>query len=64
MKNERADVLLLARGLCDSREQAQRLILAGEVRSGDRPIDKPSVKLPLDAPLSIKERPRFVGRGR
>ncbi len=52
-----------ARGLCDSREQAKRLILAGEVRSGDRLIDKASTKLPLDAPLAVKARPRFVGRG-
>jgi 23S rRNA (cytidine1920-2'-O)/16S rRNA (cytidine1409-2'-O)-methyltransferase len=63
MKTERADALLVARGLCDSREQAKRLILAGEVRSGDRAIDKPSSKLPLDAPLDIKEKPRFVSRG-
>ena len=63
MKTERADALLAARGLCDSREQAKRLILAGEVRSGDRVIDKPSVHLPWDAPLAIKEKPRFVGRG-
>ena len=63
MKTERADTLLVARGLCDSREQGQRLILAGEVRSGDRVINKPSVKLPLEAPLEVRERPRFVGRG-
>jgi len=63
MKTERADALLAARGLCESREQAKRLILAGEVRSGDRVIDKPSAKLALDAPLEIKEKPRFVGRG-
>jgi 23S rRNA (cytidine1920-2'-O)/16S rRNA (cytidine1409-2'-O)-methyltransferase len=63
MKTERADTLLLARGLCDSREQGKRLILAGEVRSGDRIIDKPSTKLPLEAPLEVREKPRFVGRG-
>jgi 23S rRNA (cytidine1920-2'-O)/16S rRNA (cytidine1409-2'-O)-methyltransferase len=63
MKNERADALLVARGLCDSREQAKRLILAGEVRSGDRIIDKPSAKIAIEALLEIKERPRFVGRG-
>ena len=63
MKSERIDALLVARGLTESREQAKRLILAGEVRSGDRIIDKPSAKLPLDAPLEVKERPRFVGRG-
>jgi 23S rRNA (cytidine1920-2'-O)/16S rRNA (cytidine1409-2'-O)-methyltransferase len=63
MKKERADALLVNRGLCDSREQAKRLILAGEVRTGDKIIDKPSVKLDEDAPLEVKEKPKFVGRG-
>jgi len=60
---ERVDALLVARGLCESREQAKRLVLAGEVRSGDRLIEKPSVTLALDAPLEIKEKLKFVGRG-
>jgi 23S rRNA (cytidine1920-2'-O)/16S rRNA (cytidine1409-2'-O)-methyltransferase len=60
---DRADALLVARGLAETREQAKRLILAGEVRSGDRPVDKPSTKLPVDAPLDVKEKPKFVGRG-
>lgn len=63
MKSERADALLVARGLCDSREQAKRLILAGEVRSGDRVIDKPSAKLPADTVLEVREKPKYVGRG-
>ena len=63
MKKERTDALLVTRGLCDSREQAKRLILAGEVRSGDRIIDKPATKLAEDAPLEVKEKQRFVGRG-
>jgi 23S rRNA (cytidine1920-2'-O)/16S rRNA (cytidine1409-2'-O)-methyltransferase len=63
MKKDRIDALLVSRGLCDSREQAKRLILAGEVRSGDRVLDKPATKLPEDAPLEIKEKQRFVGRG-
>lgn len=62
-KNERVDVLLVGRGLCDTREQAKRLVLAGEVRSGDRVIDKPSSKVPGDAPLEVKEKPKYVGRG-
>jgi 23S rRNA (cytidine1920-2'-O)/16S rRNA (cytidine1409-2'-O)-methyltransferase len=62
-RRERVDVLLVARGLCDTREQAKRLVLAGEVRSGDHRIDKPSSKLPDDAPLDLKEKPKFVGRG-
>lgn len=62
-KTERVDALLVQQGLCDSREQAKRLILAGEVRCGDRIIDKASAKLPLDAPLELAQRPRYVGRG-
>ncbi|MCH7228985.1 TlyA family RNA methyltransferase [Haloferula sp. A504] len=60
---ERVDVQLVARGLCDTREQAKRLVLAGEVRSGDRVIDKPSAKVAMDAPLTLKEKPKYVGRG-
>jgi 23S rRNA (cytidine1920-2'-O)/16S rRNA (cytidine1409-2'-O)-methyltransferase len=63
MKKDRVDSLLVARGLCDSREQAKRLVLAGEVRSGDHVIGKPSTQLAEDAPLEIKERQRYVGRG-
>jgi 23S rRNA (cytidine1920-2'-O)/16S rRNA (cytidine1409-2'-O)-methyltransferase len=63
MKKERVDALLVARGLCESREQAKRLILAGEVKSGDRVVDKPSTKFAEDAPLEIKEKPKYVGRG-
>lgn len=63
MKKDRIDTLLVTRGLCDSREQAKRLVLAGEVRSGDRIIDKPSTQLAPDAPLEIKEKQRYVGRG-
>jgi 23S rRNA (cytidine1920-2'-O)/16S rRNA (cytidine1409-2'-O)-methyltransferase len=60
---QRADVLLVARGLCESREMAKRLILAGEVRSGDKVIDKPGTKLPDDIALEVLERPKYVGRG-
>lgn len=63
MKSERADILLVARGLCESREQAKRLILAGEVRSGGRVLDKPGAKLAADVPLEVAEKPRYVGRG-
>jgi 23S rRNA (cytidine1920-2'-O)/16S rRNA (cytidine1409-2'-O)-methyltransferase len=63
MKLERVDVLLVEKGLCESREQAKRLILAGEVRIGDRVIDKPGQKLAEDSALEVRERPKFVGRG-
>lgn len=63
MKRERVDVLLVARGLCESRETARRLVLAGEVRSGGVPVAKPGTRLAADAPLEVAEKPRFVGRG-
>jgi len=62
-KTERADSLLVAQGLCDSREQAKRLIMAGEVLCGTERVAKPATKLPVDAPLVVKDRPKFVGRG-
>lgn len=63
MKLERVDALLVEKGLCESREQAKRLILAGEVRIGDRVIDKPGQKLAEDSALEVREKPKFVGRG-
>lgn len=59
----RADVLLVERGLVESRAKAQALILSGAVLSGTRRIDKAGELLPVDAPLTTKERPRFVSRG-
>ncbi|MGB1260195.1 MAG: TlyA family RNA methyltransferase, partial [Akkermansiaceae bacterium] len=60
---ERADALLVSRGLCDSREQAKRLILAGEVMVDTQVVAKPSTKISSDADLIVKEKPKFVGRG-
>jgi len=59
----RLDQALVARGLCPSREQAQRLILAGEVKVGTRVAAKPSEKVAPDTPIELKEKPRFVSRG-
>ena len=60
---ERVDALLVAQGLADSREQAKRLVLAGEVLCGTERVTKASQKFASDAPLSVKDRPKFVGRG-
>ncbi len=59
----RLDVLLVSRGLVRSREEAQRMILAGAVRVGDRPAAKPSENVAPDAALTIGRRPPFVSRG-
>ncbi len=63
MAKERVDAVLVARALCDSREQAKRLIMAGEVMVGTERVSKPSQKVENDAELTVKERPKYVGRG-
>lgn len=63
MANERLDLALLARGMCDSREQARRLILAGEVRVNGHPVDKASRGVKPGDTLELREKPRFVSRG-
>jgi 23S rRNA (cytidine1920-2'-O)/16S rRNA (cytidine1409-2'-O)-methyltransferase len=63
VKKERVDVLLVERGLCESREVAKRLVLAGEVSSGGHVVGKPGQKVDHDTPLEVRERPKFVGRG-
>ena len=62
-RTERVDALLVARGLCESLEQAKRLIMAGEVRTGTVRIEKPGERLRPDAELAVAARPKFVGRG-
>jgi len=63
-KGERADRLLVERGLAGSRERARRLILAGEVWSNDHRIAKASDTLPPDAPLEVRGADiPFVSRG-
>jgi 23S rRNA (cytidine1920-2'-O)/16S rRNA (cytidine1409-2'-O)-methyltransferase len=59
----RLDQAMVARGLCPSREQAQRLILAGEVKVGTRVAAKPSEKISPDDSITLTEKPRFVSRG-
>jgi len=59
----RADALLVARGLCASRAQAQAMIMAGEVTTSDRRVDKPGALLAPDAALAVAARARFVSRG-
>jgi 23S rRNA (cytidine1920-2'-O)/16S rRNA (cytidine1409-2'-O)-methyltransferase len=62
-RKERIDVLLVERGLTESREQAQRLIMAGEVLVNDQPVTKPGQKLGSDVRITVKKGPRFVSRG-
>ena len=63
MSRTRADALLVARGLAPSRTQAQALIMAGRVSSGEHRVEKPGALLPEDALLAVAPGPRFVSRG-
>jgi len=60
---ERADRLLVARGLFDSRAKAQAAIAAGLVTADDRPVRKPSDGIPLDAKLTAEPAFPWVSRG-
>jgi len=60
----RADILLAEQGLCESREQAKRLILAGKVRVGaDRVIQKASELFDGGTVLNIEASCPYVSRG-
>ena len=64
MAKQRADQLLVDRGLAESRTRAQALILAGLAFVGDRKIDKAGQQLADDADVSVKGRDHpWVSRG-
>lgn len=63
MAKSRLDVLLVSKGLVESRELAQRLIIAGEVKVNGHPAGKPGARVDDDAHLEIKNKPRYVSRG-
>ena len=64
MAKERADKVLVERGLVDSRTRAQALILAGQVLLREQRIDKPGQLIDPNAEIRIKgETLRYAGRG-
>ncbi len=50
----RADLLLVERGLVESRARAQAVIMAGQVFSGEQRVAKPGDVLAADAPLELR----------
>ncbi|MDN4493349.1 TlyA family RNA methyltransferase [Ureibacillus aquaedulcis] len=61
---ERVDILLVERGLCETREKAKRSIMAGLVYSNETRIDKAGEKISIDAPLQLKgSQLKYVSRG-
>ncbi len=64
MAKKRVDALLVERGLADSRQRAQAVIMAGQVYTGERRCDKAGMALDEDAPLEIRGQSlRYVSRG-
>jgi 23S rRNA (cytidine1920-2'-O)/16S rRNA (cytidine1409-2'-O)-methyltransferase len=63
MTKKRIDILLVDRGLAESRNQAQRLVMAGEVRVDGEMVHKSSAMVSANAEIEIKQRPKYVSRG-
>ena len=63
MTKVRLDVLLVERGLAESRAKAQALIMAGQVRVAGQTTLKPATAIPADSLLTVDSGPRFVSRG-
>jgi len=63
MAKTRLDVLVFEKGLVESRAQAQRLIMAGQVRINDQVIIKPSVQVDPESLITIDKGRLYVSRG-
>ena len=62
-KKERLDKVLVEKGLVESREKAQRLIMAGLVFVDGKRIDKAGIKIKTNSKIYIKEKEKYVSRG-
>jgi len=63
VKRIRIDNLLITRGFFESREDAQRAIIAGEVRAGGHAITKSSELVAPNVEILVAQRPRYASRG-
>jgi 23S rRNA (cytidine1920-2'-O)/16S rRNA (cytidine1409-2'-O)-methyltransferase len=64
MRKERVDVLLVERGLFETREKAKAAVMAGLVLVGNERCDKPGTKVAEDAAITVKgEVHPYVSRG-
>jgi 23S rRNA (cytidine1920-2'-O)/16S rRNA (cytidine1409-2'-O)-methyltransferase len=60
---QRLDMLLVERGLAQSREKARALILAGQVLVQGQKADKAGHSVSIDSKIEVLESPKYVGRG-
>jgi 23S rRNA (cytidine1920-2'-O)/16S rRNA (cytidine1409-2'-O)-methyltransferase len=63
LTKQRLDTLLVELNLCDSRQRAQRLIQAGEVKVNQQVVDKAGTAVDTSAVIEVKARSPFVSRG-
>jgi len=64
IKKSRLDLYLLKSGLCETRQKAQGLILAGKVRDINGKVwDKPGQQVLIGSEFFIDSGPMFVSRG-
>ena len=59
----RLDILLVERGLAESRTRAQALVMEGKVRVAGQTEYKASRQVDSETPVEIESPPRFVSRG-
>jgi 23S rRNA (cytidine1920-2'-O)/16S rRNA (cytidine1409-2'-O)-methyltransferase len=62
-KRQRLDLLLVDRGLVESREEGRRKIMAGDVRVEDQPVIKAGSLTDENARIDLKAVPRYASRG-
>lgn len=63
LAKQRLDLLLVELNFCSSRQLAQRLIRAGEVRVDRQIVDKPGTEIDLNAEIALEQKPAYVSRG-
>jgi 23S rRNA (cytidine1920-2'-O)/16S rRNA (cytidine1409-2'-O)-methyltransferase len=63
MPKIRLDVLLMERGLAESRAKAHALVMAGQVRVNDQVALKPATAIDPKSTLTVDAGPRYVSRG-
>ncbi len=63
VKKKRLDVLLVERGLVESRERGKRLIMAGQVLVDGQVLDKPGMRVAGGADIRLQAKPPYVSRG-
>ena len=63
-KKERLDILLVEKGICESREKAKTNIMAGLIFVDGQRVDKAGEKVKVDADIIFKgEKLKYVSRG-